>query len=95
MICASLVLAKMARRKTQQILLALLVGTDGQPLAYEVFEGNKFEGHTLIPVVEAFKEKYQLPSLIIVADAGLLSLDNIAELIRLNYPFILGARIKK
>ncbi|MEI9911237.1 MAG: hypothetical protein WDO71_17170 [Bacteroidota bacterium] len=85
----------MARRKTQQILLALLVGTDGQPLAYEVFEGNKFEGHTLIPVVEAFKEKYQLPSLIIVADAGLLSLDNIAELIRLNYPFILGARIKK
>ncbi|MEI9910842.1 MAG: IS1634 family transposase [Bacteroidota bacterium] len=86
--------SKDGKAQNPQILLALLVGTDGQPLAYEVFEGNKFEGHTLIPVVEAFKEKYQLPSLIIVADAGLLSLDNIAELIRLNYPFILGARIK-
>ena len=86
--------SKDGKAQNPQILLALLAGIDGQPLAYEVFEGNKFEGHTLIPVVEAFKEKYQLPSLIIVADAGLLSSDNIAELIRLNYPFILGARLK-
>ena len=86
--------SKDGKAQNPQILLALLVGMDGQPMAYEVFEGDKFEGHTLIPVVQAFKIKYNLPSLIIVADAGLLSADNIAELIRLDYPFILGARLK-
>ena len=86
--------SKDGKAQNPQILLALLVGIDGHPLAYEVFEGNKFEGHTLLPVVEAFKKKYHLSSLIIVADAGLLSADNISELIRLNYPFILGARLK-
>ncbi len=86
--------SKDGKAQNPQILLALLVGVDGQPLAYEVFEGDKFEGHTLIPVVQSFKNKYDLPSLIIVADAGLLSADNIAELIGLEYPFILGARLK-
>ena len=86
--------SKDGKAQNPQILLALLVGIDGQPLAYEVFEGDKFEGHTLIPVVREFKKKYNLPSLVIVADAGLLSADNIAELIRLEYPFILGARLK-
>lgn len=86
--------SKDGKAQNPQILLALLVSTDGHPLAYEIFEGNKSEGHTLIPVVEAFKKKYGLPSLILVADAGLLSSENITELIRLNYPFILGARMK-
>ena len=86
--------SKDGKAQNPQILLSLLVGTDGQPLAYEVFEGDKFEGHTLMPVIQAFKKKYNLPSLIIVADAGLLSADNITELISLNYPFILGARLK-
>jgi len=86
--------SKDSKVQNPQILLALLVSIDGHPLAYEIFEGDKSEVHTLIPVVEAFKKKYGLPSLIIVADAGLLSSDNITELIRLNYPFILGARIK-
>lgn len=86
--------SKDGKAQNPQILLALLVSTDGHPLAYEIFEGDKSEGHTFIPVVQAFKKKYQLESLIIVADAGLLSSDNITELIRLNYPFILGARMK-
>ena len=86
--------SKDGKAQNPQILLALLVGVDGQPLAYEVFEGDKFEGHTLIPVVQAFKKKYALPLLTIVADAGLLSADNIAALTRLEYPFILGARLK-
>ena len=86
--------SKDGKAQNPQILLALLVGVNGQPLAYEVFAGDTYEGHTLIPVMQEFKRKYNLPSLIMVADAGLLSTDNIAELIRLDYPFILGARLK-
>jgi transposase len=86
--------SKDGKAQNPQILLALLVGAGGQPLAYEVFEGDMFEGHTLIPVIQAFKKKYNLPSLVVVADAGLLSKENIAGLIALGYPFILGARLK-
>ena len=63
-------------------------------MAYDVFEGNKFEGHTMMPVVDAFKEKYRLEQLIIVADSGLLSSNNLEELQSGGYEFILGARIK-
>lgn len=71
-----------------------MVSKDGYPLAYEIFEGNKFEGHTMLPVLEAFKEKYNLKQLIIVADSGLLSNQNIEELQKKKYEFIIGARIK-
>jgi len=71
-----------------------LVSKNGYPLAYEIFEGNKFEGHTMLPVVDAFKNKYNLDKLVIIADSGLLSNANIDELSANNYEFILGARIK-
>lgn len=86
--------SKEGRHQNPQIVLGLLVSKNGYPLAYEVFEGNKFEGHTMLPVVERFKVKYNLNHLVIIADSGLLSNSNIEELQAKNYEFILGARIK-
>ena len=86
--------SKDSKHQQPQIVLGLLVSEGGYPLTYELFEGSKFEGHTMIPVIEAFKEKYQLGKLIVVADAGLLSTKNIQALCEKNYEFILGARIK-
>lgn len=77
-----------------QILLGLLVGLHGYPLAYDLFEGNKFEGHTLLPVIEDFQKRYSPEKVVIVADAGLLSKKNVGRLIKDEYEFILGARIK-
>jgi transposase len=86
--------SKEGKHQQPQILLGLLVSVDGYPLAYEIFEGNTFEGHTMLPVIDAFKEKYNLETLVIIADSGLLSNANIAELQNKNYQYILGARIK-
>ena len=86
--------SKDGKHQHPQIVLGLLVSVDGYPLAYEIFEGNKFEGHTMLPVIEAFKKKYQLDNLVIIADSGLLSNDNVFELQEQGYSFILGARIK-
>jgi transposase len=86
--------SKEGRHQQPQIVLGLLVSTGGYPLAYEIFEGNKFEGHTMLPVIEAFKTKYQLKELVVIADAGLMSNDNIAELQNKSYQYIIGARIK-
>lgn len=86
--------SKEGKHQHPQIVLGLLVSKNGYPLAYEIFEGNKFEGHTMLPVVDAFKQKYKLNQLVIVADSGLLSKSNIEELEQKGYEFILGARIK-
>jgi transposase len=86
--------SKEGKHKNPQIVLGLLVSKNGYPLAYDIFEGSKFEGHTLLPVIEVFKAKYRLEKLVIVADAGLLSNVNIALLVNNKYEFILGARIK-
>lgn len=86
--------SKEGKHQQPQIVLGLLVSIDGYPLAYEMFEGNKFEGHTMLPVIEAFKAKYGLKQLVVIADAGLMSNDNITELQNKNYQYIIGARIK-
>lgn len=86
--------SKDGKHQQPQIVLGLLVNVTGFPLGYEIFEGNKFEGHTMLSVVEAFKKKYKIEQLVVVADAGLMSNQNIKELIEKKYEFIVGARIK-
>jgi len=86
--------SKEGRHQNPQIVLGLLVSVDGYPLAFDIFEGNKFEGYTMLPILDSFKTKYELKKLVIIADSGLLSKQNIDQLQQKNYDFILGARIK-
>lgn len=86
--------SKEGRHQNPQIVLGLLVGINGYPLAYEIHQGNKFEGHTMLPIIDTFKNKYDLEKLVVIADSGLLSTSNVEELQDKGYEFILGARIK-
>jgi len=49
--------SKEGKHNQPQIVLGLLVSESGYPLDYEIFEGNKFEGHTMLPVIESFKPR--------------------------------------
>jgi transposase len=86
--------SKDGKHQHPQIVLGLLVSAGGYPLAYEMFEGNKFEGHTMLPVINAFKQSYNIENLVVIADAGLMSTANVEELQGKNYQYIIGARIK-
>jgi transposase len=86
--------SKDGKAQHPQIILGLLVSKDAYPLAYDIFEGNRYEGDTFLPVLDGFQKKYSFNQLTVVADAGLLSNKNIEELISRGYDFILGARIK-
>lgn len=77
-----------------QIMLGLLVGQDGYPVSYDIFEGNTFEGKTLLPVLKRVQERFGLKKPTVVADSALLSNQNIKLLAEEGYDFILGARIK-
>jgi transposase len=86
--------SKDGKHQHPQIVLGLLVSQNGYPLDYEIFEGNKYEGETLLPIVNHFKSKYAIKNLVVVADSGLLSNKNIVQLKENQYQYILGARIK-
>jgi transposase len=86
--------SKDGKHSNPQIYLGLLVGLGGYAIGYDIFEGNIYEGHTLIPTIEKICKKFNLAKPVIVADAGLLSTNNIKQLQENQYQFILGARIK-
>lgn len=86
--------SKEGRHQNPQIILGLLVSRDGYPLAYCIHEGNKYEGHTMLPVVKSFIEKYGLRDFVVVADSGLMNNANVAQLEAEGYKYILGSRIK-
>jgi transposase len=86
--------SKDGKHQNPQIFLGLLVGLGGYAIGYDIFEGNISEGHTLIPFIEKISKKFNLDKPVVVADAGLLSNDNIKALEDLDYQYIIGARIK-
>ena len=86
--------SKDGKHQCPQIFLGLLTAGGGNPIGYEIFEGNIFEGHTFIPVLQNVEKKYGLGRPIVVADAGLLSADNCKALEESGYKYILGARVK-
>jgi transposase len=76
-----------------QIMLGLLVGEYGYPVGYDIFKGNTFEGKTLLPMLESIERRYHTGMPVVVADAAMLSKDNLRMLKEKKYPFIVAARI--
>jgi hypothetical protein len=85
--------SKDGKFQNPQILLGLLVGENGFPIGYDIFEGNTFEGKTLLPVLRRISKRYDLGKPIVVADAAMLSTSNLDQLKRAGHSFIVAARI--
>jgi transposase len=76
-----------------QILIALMVSKEGFPIAYEIFAGNTFEGHTIIPVIKNFIQRNSAKDFTVVADAAMISTENVLQLTLNNINYIVGARL--
>ncbi|NLA64305.1 MAG: IS1634 family transposase [Bacteroidales bacterium] len=60
------------------VQMGLAVDTQGIPISYQLFEGNTHDSQTLMPVLNIIKKQFQTNRVIVVADKGLNSGDNIA-----------------
>lgn len=76
-----------------QILIGLVVNREGFPIAYDVFPGNTFEGHTFLPVLRRLMKKHKVRTITVVADAAMLSFANMEALKREGFRYIVGARL--
>ena len=71
----------------RQFMLGVVQTAEGLPIYHEVFDGNQAESPTLIPTLEKVLARFgHIKRLIVVADRGLLSLDNIDELGKIKLP---------
>jgi hypothetical protein len=83
------------RRLEPQIVVGLLVDQTGFPLELHSFEGNKAETKTILPIINAFRKRHGLVGITVVADAGMLSADNLDSLAQAGYSYIVGSRLNK
>jgi len=64
----------------RQVMLGVVQTADGLPIHHEVFEGNAAETHTLIHTIKKIIRRYPIKRVALVADRGLLSLDNLESI---------------
>jgi len=70
-----------ATRSARQFMLGVVQTAEGLPIYHEVFDGNQAEGPTLLPLLRKVLTRFaHIKRLIVVADRGLLSLDNLEAL---------------
>ncbi len=67
----------------RQFVLGVVQSADGLPLMHTVHAGNMAETKTLQGMVSQVLERFPVERVILVADRGLLSLENVTELTRL------------
>ncbi len=85
--------SKEMRTDCTQVVLGLLLNTDGIPIGFEVYPGNTFEGKTLENIVEKMRSKFKIRRMIFVADRGLFSSKNLDVLKKDDGEFIVGHRL--
>ena len=87
--------SKDGKTAESQVVLGLLVSEGGYPLSYSLFNGSQYEGFTMIPMIDDFKQRFTLgDDFVVVADSGLMNRNNVMLLQKAGYRYILGARIK-
>lgn len=85
--------SKDGKSQQPQILVGLMVTPEGFPVSYEIFPGNTFEGHTILPIIKSFIKDYSVQHFTVVADAAMISSVNIAALQEAKISYIVGARL--
>jgi transposase len=73
-----------------QVCIGLVVTTDGIPLGYEVFAGNRNDATTVEEIVEAMEKKYGRANRVWVMDRGMVSEENLRFLRQRNGQYIVG-----
>ena len=82
------------RFNTTQLVLALATNSDGMPVGYELFEGNKAEVKTLIVAIENWNKLFNIGTVCFVGDRAMMSKDNIELLEKKNYKYIIAAKLR-
>ena len=77
-----------------QVVMGMIIDSDGLPVGYELFPGNTFDGKTMLGALENIQKKFGIDRVIIVADRGLNSKGNLNLIKEAGYGYIMSSRIR-
>jgi transposase len=83
------------RPDCNQILLALAITKDGLPIGHEVYQGNKKQSKTVPDLVDKLRSRFNIDKCIIVADRGMVSVENIEKVKACGYDYIFALRKRR
>ncbi len=86
--------SKDQKHHSVQIVLALVVDSQGLPVAYEVFKGNLAETKTLVPVLEKLRSRFSINNVTVVCDRGLASQTNVVALQEAQFHFVIATKLR-
>ena len=89
-------LSKDHRPDRRQMVVGMVLDGEGRPLCCELWPGNVTDVKTLVPIVDRLRTRFQIRSICIVADRGMISKETIAALVskERKVHYILGARLR-
>lgn len=77
-----------------QIVMGLFIDNNGIPMGYELFPGNTSDFSTLKTALNQLKEKYKIKKIIITADRGLNSKNNLKIIKDMGFGYIMAYKIR-
>lgn len=77
-----------------QVTLGFVIDQSGLPLYHEVFEGNMLDQKTVKGILEKVKVTLGIQKVLFVADKGMLTEENVEELEKTGYTYILSQSIR-
>ena len=81
------------RPDLNQVVVGVVIDTNGKPVCCEIWPGNTADVKTLIPVVDRIRGRFHIGQFCIVADRGMISAKTLKELDERKIPYILGTRM--
>ena len=87
--------SKDGRPDAKQIVVAVVLYDEGNPVCSEIMPGNTTEATILVPIAKRLKSRFGIERVCIVADRGMISNETITQIEAMGWYYILGARMRR
>ena len=82
------------KRPNPIVQMGLFMDTNGIPIAYRLFPGNCVDVKTYLPAVEQIKKQFGIERIVVVADKGMNSKNNISETLQKNDGYLFSQKVR-
>lgn len=86
---------KDGRGDLKQVIVGILMTSDGIPIAHEVFKGNNPDVFSFRSIISVVKQKYNVGKIILIADRGMVSEENLIHLEQSGLSYVVGIKMRQ
>lgn len=79
----------------KQVMVGVLMTSDGVPIAHEVFKGNNPDVFSFRNIISVVKQKYNVGKIILIADRGMVSEENLIHLEQSGLSYVVGIKMRQ